>query len=316
MLSSGPGARSLWVRYGDIVGLVSIRGNYRYSVDQIVNDWIKNWDSLLSTKICANINSTIKDSTRSPLSGNYLGWLQNQQATMSAEEASSADIHGQQLVSDAATSMGNSDYSLPDKAIDVPKIVKLLDYSGSSTLNLPLSRPASPTPKPIFPAKPTGITISGLTQDPIGPGCGWALTAETPPTFANQNASSKMQALLLQGKTKLISDESQWWLDRWRYKQSMQSYTQTVDTWNAWATQANTTIAQALWADYDNQMLNYNKSMADFDVAHQNWVNSCSQGSSTATDSPSPTPSSTNITTCGVEPIKPVAPTEPSVPRI
>jgi len=329
LFSSGPSARTIWTRQGDIVAFVSIRGNHRYNVDQIISDWFKKWDSILSIQDCINLKSTIGDSVRSPLSKNYQGLLESKQLVLTPEESALADAQGQKLIATEANSKGISNYTILDTPVTLPKVIKIINYPISLNPILPSNRPVL-TPAPIYPTKPIGITISGLIPDSTGPGCGWALTGETPPIATNQSLPGSITNLLADGKSKLINEQAQRWLDQWNYKQVIQPYSLEIESWNSWANQANAVITQALWADYDNKIIIYNQAISNYIILHQNWLNACpntnpssfptpssvnSSPSSSPTASATPSQSSSS-TDCPIEPIKPVAPSEPSVPRI
>lgn len=328
LFSSGPSARTIWTRQGDIVAFVSIRGNHRYNVDQIISDWFKKWDSILSIQNCINLQSTVGDSIRSPLSGNYQGLLENKQLVLTPEESASADAQGQKLIATEANSKGISDYTILDTPVTLPKVIKLINYPISLNPILPPNRPIL-APDPIYPTKPIGITISGLIPDSTGPGCGWALTGETPPIATNQSLPGSITNLLAEGKSKLINEQAQRSLDKWNYKQAIQPYSLEIESWNSWANQANAIITQALWADYDDKVILYNQVLNNYNIIHQNWITACPTPipssiaspvtSTTATPIPTPTitlAKTNNAIDCSIEPIKPVAPSEPSVPRI
>jgi hypothetical protein len=344
--SSGPSGRTVWVRVGDIVTMVALRGYGIYSADNIAKSWVSSWQDTINTSACSNKDSTLSDAVRSPLSGNFKGWLLSQRVSLDGQELAFANTRGVGLVVNAATSMNSTNIAMPKEKIIDPTVQTLTTYPPNLLISYPSGRPTLSLSQPVFPLKPEGIIVSTHQPDLIGPGCGWALTGQEAPSFAYQEELKKAQALIAQNHVDLSNQWSNWMLERWRYGWLNDQYLSQLTAWNTWVASANSAIASAWWSDYDAKMISYSNALADYDIAYATWsATACSVpmsptptpvdsisptptptpvDSSSPTPTPTPVPSFSNAETptptlsiCVApgEPVAPVKPIEPSVPR-
>lgn len=338
---SGRNGRTIWVRWGDVLGMISIRGGGDlYQADAIMTDWVNQWSSVITNQICLDSHDTISDVVRSPLYTNYKGLTKIQHVTLTQAQQAQADAEGQTLVANAQASIHSTttkgktlnstvdqNTSLPTAALPDATIVPLIKYDSSVNPILPPNEPTVVNPTaPVFPVLPVGKPVVGLFQDTTGPGCGWAFTGEVAPGGISPTQVDATLASLQAAQNQLINDEAQYQLAKWTYLVAYQKYLATVKLWNTWVAQANIAIVDALWLNYDTNVVNYASNQNLYNKANTAWqscVNSQnvspnpsispSPSVSSATPSASPVPSSSN--TCGDQPVAPVKPIRPSYPR-
>ena len=341
--NSGPSGRTIWVRSGDVIGMVSIRGGGNLSLaDKIISDWIPQWSTILSTQVCPDLNNTISDLTRSPLSNNYTGLTKSEKATLTDAQFSLLQSAEVDLVKNAAQVANISDLSVPSEAYPAPKVVSLIDYPTTVIPAFPEGRPANISiVAPTFPTEPVGEKITGRFEDSVGPGCGWAFTGEQVPKAISQAEVDKTNAELLAAQNALLQAEEQYYVAKWRYGSLYSKYLSNTVLWNTWAVPANKAIVNALWLAYDSSIITYNTNEAVYTQQNATWLacvatNSLPSATPTPspTDSPAPTdslsptpsasptpivsstPTANNASPiCGNQPIEPIKPIEPSQPR-
>lgn len=338
---SGSQGRTIWVRWGDVIGMVSIRGGGNlYTADNILTDWVSQWSTIITNQICLDSQDTVSDFARSPLSTHYKGITKVEHVTLTQAQQAQAISEGDTLVAQSQASLNASIPSpnpnglasaLPTivPTIELPKVqsASLLPYGASVIPILPPNEPTAVDPQaPTFPKQPSGKTVLGSFQDQNGPGCGWAFTGETPPGAISISQVNTNLSNLVAAQNQLINDEAQYQLAKWNYAVSYQQYLNAVKLWNIWVTQANTAIIDALWLAYDTNVVKYNANENAYNQTNATWLgcmNSQNTGTNaTATPSPSltpsPTPSGTPISptnSCGAQPIAPLKPIEPIYPR-
>lgn len=344
--NSGPPGRTIWVRSGDVIGMVSIRdGDNLYLADKIASDWISQWATILSTQVCSDLNNTTADLTRSPLSSNYKGLSETETVTLTDSQLLSLESGELTLLKNAAQSANTSDLRVPSQAYPDPKVVSLIDYPSTVIPAFPEGKPAKIlTVAPVFPMEPIAKQVSGRFKDSIGPGCGWAFTGEQVPKAISQAEVDKTTAELLSAQNSLIQAEENYYIAKWRYGSLYSKYLNDTALWNNWAIPANQAIISALWLTYDSNLATYNTNETIYIQQNATWLacvatnsppipnnssipNSTPTETASPTDSSSPTPELSTITAsptstpnsyspiCRNQPIEPIKPIEPSQPR-
>ena len=341
--NSGPSGRTIWIRSGDVIGMVSIRGGGNlYLADKIISDWVQQWPNILSNQVCPDLNNTVADLTRSPLSNNYKGLTKTEKVSLTDAQLSSLQSEEVDLVRNAAQVAKTSDLSVPSEAYPAPKVVSLIDYPTTVIPAFPEGKPANISiVAPIFPTEPVSPNVTGRFEDSVGPGCGWAFTGEAVPKTLSQEEIDKTNAELLKAQKALLQADEQYYVAKWRYGFLYSKYLSDTVLWNTWAVPANKAIVNALWLAYDSSIITYNTNEAVYTQQNATWLacvatNSLPSATPTPspTDSPAPTdslsptpsasptpivsstPTANNASPiCGNQPIEPIKPIEPSQPR-
>lgn len=323
VFSSGPSGRTLWVRVGDVVASVSVRGTSTAALSDVVSAWLATWPEVLSSAVCPGPESTVKDVARSPLSGRYTGWVYEEPVTLTAAQAAKADKDGQAQAQKLAASQGVVSVVVPSAPTVLPQVASLPAYPMTVQVALPASPPA-PGEEPVWPAEPVGVPVAHLVADPIGPGCGWAFTGMVAPSFTPSAAEAQAQAAKVAHANDLMAARARWWADRWVYGRAVTGYAAKVTAWNRWVGQASIAVAAAWWTQYDRDLVEYRAAAARYPAqlsaytaAHAAWV-SCTTPTPRPSSSttPTPAPTSTLPVVCGAEPVAPVPPVEPLLPSL
>jgi hypothetical protein len=326
-----PKAETVFFREGDIVGMATLRGS-GIKLESFVRGWQSQWDPILGSK-CLDINSTIDDSTRSPLSGNYKGRSKIKNIRLDNEASLAASATAQILIAEnntPSTDPKNSLFnSIPKNEGSLPVVLDAPVVPTNLSVTLDLV-PATPGVAPTFPLAPDNSQTVLIPQpDPAGPGCGWVLTGEIAPIFKSDVVAQKQADQLL---TKLLIDTSSWIYSKWQYSVDIKTWLAVESTYNDWTKASNERIALAEWSQYDSLKTQYDLDFAKYNSLYNDWAianPTCaltsnrvshlgtkgdpSTSSPAPTDSPTPTVSASP--SCPAEPVAPIEPLSPTSPR-
>lgn len=295
---------SVYVRVGDVLGVVTtINAPAVGLAAQWASSWYPNWSKILTVDVCPQQTSTIADSSRSPYSVNYVGgWNKREVVVLDKQRTVAADIAGHVLLLNATRGDVKSTVTVLPTSAETPVVaVPLTGYPTTLSVSLPSGEPGKPV-VPIFPTEPNSLATSAyVVADPIGPGCGWAFTGETPPTLSNNATFVDSVNATFNAATKLVKARADWWVGRYDYVTALNEYMTAVTAWNIWVSSANVIIATALWKQYNSDVIAYQDASIIYAVTYAGWKRNC--------------PAPFDASTCPNQPKAPVAPTVPPVPN-
>lgn len=248
------------------------------------------------TGICAQLDSTVADASRSPWinPSAYTGWLVDESVALPPGPT-------------------------PTPAAGVPARDPALPLDPLPTVVLPSPRPADPVwpelpppveapvvPEPVEP-QPTATTVATQRRDDVGPGCGWAFTAQSAPPFDATAAAAARQTALTQARADLKAAQQNWSQRLARFWVQANQYQSRIGAYRLYALQVDQ--VRVAWEALRQARVTYladlrvwqaaGKARADFIAAQlaaqQQYDAAIAACASTA--SPTPAPTTPNPTT-------------------
>lgn len=336
--SNGWDGRYLVRRDGDMI-LTVAASDPGFDLAAFADTWQATYTPWMGTA-CPDRAAPVDAILRQPLLPGYEGWIRTREARLTAADTAQVDQQ-------AATQWEASRVPQPGQARATDPVLKAVD------LPPPLPVPQAPTGVvldvsdaptiPLLPSPPDVTTIaatfSGPVRDTVGPGCGWAWLAQTPPTFDADAAEQAWRASENAAVQQMKSEYRARLLDGYRYAQEILDYEAAVAWHDRWAGIVADRVVVAAWEAYRaadrayraDQVL-YRQQRAAYvqDVAAWQACRSANPAPSPSptpaptpspTTSPTPTPTPTPSPTptpwvdpCGTAPAPPTAPTRPEVP--
>jgi hypothetical protein len=284
ILSNTNGTQGITVfRYGDILGVVASREADQS--DTLASQWAMRWVPL-AQKICLNLANTATDARRQPLlRGLYKPYTEANQIrlsdtvklTVQQQESSAARPRALKAVSVIQSELDSTPYSIPGTFLapatqprDRPGERVPTTDEPASEYGLSVVLPQAPT-RPELPTFPNGFretrTISGPVFDKDGPGCGWGLLSQAPPSFNAATADQVWSQKRAEAVGELEEDYSRWVKQTWDYAIAYQAYLSRAQVWNAWATVAALRVAEVDWRHYDILLEQYESEVKAYQVA-------------------------------------------------
>ena len=241
----------LW-RRGDVVASVSVAGRPN-SLPALVLDL----DPVLLTRltpVCANVHPVIIDSVRSPYGdrNSFQGWQVPQpvQVTSLGTPPPPPGVF--------PVPLDHTSTPLPSISIPVEPAPPVWPLALPTMVLSPLA-PTPPGPEP------TATTIPVPTQDPVGPGCGWAFTGQIAPPFDAASAQVAGAAAIEGAQAQLVATQQAWDQAVLEFWSSQGSYDSTATSYVAYAA-AVRTVAKA-WGKITTDRDDYARALADYTTA-------------------------------------------------
>jgi len=325
---TGPdGLSIIWFRFGDIIGMVSGRGE-DVEVYKLAGVWAAGWFPILTETICPEINSTIADIGRSPLSPNYTGWLRPIPAAATPAQAAIGEAAGYILIQATSAGTGARPQAggMANGVQPLPSIDILPSYPLEVSVKLPEDIPIIPeAPSSPTPPGREGKIVVAPAPDPLGPGCGWEFSGQEAPLFDQQTALAEATLKVKAMQAEQVKDIAKWWVSLFRYQIALSRYQEEVRTYNAWIAETSILIATAWWKAYDKEYTLWEKAHRAWQREYAVWeiaMQECqvepptdpeTETASSPISTPTPTPNQT--AECPPEPEEPEEPSQPNLPR-
>ncbi|KQP62858.1 hypothetical protein [Nocardioides sp. Leaf285] len=142
----------------------------------------------------------------------------------------------------------------------------------SAPLPAPTRAPAflpAPIPQPVAPVAPVAPTlvadVGRQVQDPSGPGCGWAFTGQSAPTFDQQRADTAFNASVAQTTQTLNRRWAAWQRSKTVFYAAWADYLDLVGPWVRYVEQV--AEVRAAWAVVEQARSRYYAAYADWETA-------------------------------------------------
>ncbi|MCH8613059.1 hypothetical protein [Arsenicicoccus dermatophilus] len=239
--------RSVVFRRGDVV--VSVSGTGMPVPEDVATDVDERLQQLLGGGVCADPAATTADFSRSPL-------VERRRWT-GLQVAASVDLPGQGTplpelaVAHAAT-------PLPAPVTPTPPAAPYWPESAPAPVPSP-SEPTAPAPYPVR------TTYPSPAPDRTGPGCGWAFTGMTPPTYDEQAAARTVAERRDAAIAGMRDAVAAYPAAVQAYEQAWTAYQAQAQAWTTYATQAQQ--VETAWAAIRTQQEAYRQALADYQKA-------------------------------------------------
>ena len=249
--------------------------------------------------VCASMESTVEDALRSPWIDPkvYTGWLAPETIAIAPSP----------LPTPAAGVLPR-DLTAPLEPL--PQVSE-----PSATPSEPLWPPApAPVVTPVLPspvaAQPSATTVGVPRRDDAGPGCGWAFTGQTTPTFDEASALAIRTDTIAKARAALIEAQKEWQGQVQKYWAAASAYEAGLGQYRLYAAK----IAQVTraWASlqaardvYALALAQWQRAVADRTVlvtAQQQAARDYQAAVDACLIVPTPTPSSTTTATTTASP--------------
>ena len=250
-----PAASALFWRRGDVVGIVATPSS---SPDGLAPA-AASLDTVMLTSMntaCASVSSTLADAARSP-------WIDGVTFTGLTHPVPVSVTPSPLPVPPAGVTPPPPSYSpTPLPSVSLP--MRPADPVWPTDLPTPVASPV----QPVFPvAAPAVSVIPSRADDPVGPGCGWAFTGQTPPPYDGVEQAAVANALAVQAQQELNGAQSLWQSNVVSYWQQVPAYQQQATAFLAYAA-AVQQVADA-WDTITRQRDDYAAAVAAYEAAVQ-----------------------------------------------
>lgn len=253
-------AALVW-RRGDVLVSASVTANRRAGDPGAYADSFALLDEALAgalTDVCLDPAAGAEEAARSPYldRSTYAGRFATETVERPDSKVKSAEKRSKFPV-------------VPDPApqVKVPTITDLPVVPSPAPTQGPNRLPA-PAPSPTLPTAPAEPTLTAEVsygvEDPEGPGCGWAFTAQTAPVFDSAAAQADYDKAVAKAQARLDADWRTWQKAKIGYYKAYDSYLKTARTYRAYARQVEE--ARTAWAAIETARANYYAAVAAWQV--------------------------------------------------
>ena len=319
-VTGGTTSAVLW-RRGDVVMYGTVDNG---SATGLMPVW-KKYDATLSqalTGVCVNQQSTVEDGVRSPWADPQKFRGLGSATYLQAPDTTPVPIPVAQPGQPQASRV-----PIPGPSIAVPPLPVV------STPSPPVTPAAMPVavPSPVLPTAPKRpprqLPVYLRQPDPSGPGCGWAFTRQSAPTFDVQAARTQFAADKKATKKRLASLWSAWQVDRTQYDLDYAAYASAMVAYQDYVTKASQVAAswaqtQSIRDAYVVALNNWRQAVAQRRAffaaqarANQQYRQKQAQCQQQQQSSPSPSPSASPSSSPSPSP-KPTPGCPPKQPKI
>jgi hypothetical protein len=249
----GLNTRTIIWRYGDIVVyLIADGGNGNAAA--LASAFNDNMIAKLGG-VCVAENYEDADVNRNPFSGNeYKGFYVGKKVTIDKLE-----------LPKVPSSAAYVPTPIPAPEVTVPEIevpLEPTEYPVWPKLPAPMQKPTAPT----APAKesPHEKNVQIKADDTTGPGCGWAFTGSTSPSFDANEADVFNKSAEAKATEELAASAKKWQEDVLKYWEDYASFKEQLPKWDSYAKQVET--VRAAWAKIETDWANYREAKAVYDA--------------------------------------------------
>ena len=327
----GGEGRTTIFRVGDVVGVVSVRSVDKTLAETLSKTWYTNWGTILTTEVCPQQLSTTVDASRSVFDANYNnGWLHRETVTLDDARSLVSSIIMQEKLPQTSFFLPATETQtlLPTQPLNTSPLLEVVKYPDSLKPVFPENKPTVPA-VPKFPEEPKTFTTEPvITNDEVGPGCGWKFTGQVAPVSdSSKKKTNEITDVRIAAADKLMVSRSSLWSSRFQYGKDYKEYAAYAEIYNNWVKAANKAISKAWWDAYDQSLVAYQDSTIAYIEAYAKWKianPTCIAPENTIpivnpTPVPSTTPVQTPTTTlapgCPTPPKAPIRPVEPTIAR-